>query len=156
MRQTSARQNGVHIRATGSSGEQIPHNSLPVCLRETKPGPVLEPDRDTGENLVPEQEDQVEKAEPRGGQCFAACGQHAGRPEPGHVCVEPRHFPPPDFPQLQLRECDLPRGWCCSAAVHRGALASIRAQRVCPADLFQPATLGEDRTATLTHRSFCT
>lgn len=99
MRQTTAGQNSVHLRATGGSGKQIPHNSVPVRMRETKPGPVLESDRNPGENLVPEQEDQMEKAKPRGGQHLAARLQLTGQPKPGHVWVEPRQFPP-DFPEL--------------------------------------------------------
>lgn len=70
-------------------------------MRKTKPGPVPEFDRDPGENLVPEQEDQMEKAKPRGGQHLAAWLQLPGerQSKPAHVWVKSRHFPP-NFPQF--------------------------------------------------------
>lgn len=145
VRQTTARQNSVHLWATGGSWKQIPHNSVPVRVRETKPGPVLESDRNAGENLVPKQENQVEKAEPRGGQHFAAGLQLNGQSKLDHVWVRPRQFPP-DFPQLQLWECDLPHGRWCSASIHWRALASIHLEWFCPADLLQSAPIKAPRT----------
>lgn len=135
--QTTARQNSVHLRATGGSGKQVPHDSLPVRVRKTKPGTVPEPDRNPGENLVPEQEDQMEKAEPRGGQHLAARLQLIGQRQSksAHVWVKPRQLPP-NFRQLQLWECYLPHGRWCSAFIHWGALASLYAQWFRPADLF--------------------
>lgn len=99
VRQTTARQNSFHLRATGGSWKQIPHNSVPVRVWETKPGPVVESDRNTGENLVPKQENQMEKAEPWGGQYLAARLQFNGQSKLDHVWVKPRQFPP-DFLQL--------------------------------------------------------
>lgn len=101
LRQTATRQNSVHIRATGGTGKQIPHNSVPVCVRETKPGLVSESDRNPGEDLVPEQEDQVEKAEPRGGQLLTARLQPSGQrqPKPGNLWIN-RPQLPPNLPQL--------------------------------------------------------
>lgn len=138
LRQTAARQNSVHLRATGGSGEQVPRDSVPVRVRETEPGLVLESDRDPGENLVPEQEDQVEKAEPRGGQHSAARLQLPGerQSKPGHLWVEPSQRQlPPNFPQLQHWECDLPHGRCCSTLIHWRAPASLHVQWIRAADL---------------------
>lgn len=136
LRQTATRQNSVHIRATSGTGKQIPHNSVPVCVRETEPGLIFESDRNPGENLVPKQEDQVEKAKPRGGQFLTARLQLPGQRQPkhGHMCGN-RPQLPPNLPQLQLWECDLPHGWCCSTFIHWGAPASLHVQRIRSADL---------------------
>lgn len=108
LRQAQARQDGVHVRATGGFGEQVSHDALPVSVWKTEPGPVPESDRNTGENLVPEQEDQMEKAESRGGQHPAARVQFRERQsKPASVRVKPRHLSP-NLQQLRLWECDLP------------------------------------------------
>lgn len=135
VRQAQARQDGVHVRATGGFGEQVSHDAVPVSVWKTEPGPVSESDRDAGENLVPEQEDQMEKAESRGGQHPAARVQFNER-QSNHasVRVQPRHLPP-NLSQLRLWECDLPHIRRRSPSVHRRTPALVHAQRVCPADL---------------------
>lgn len=135
VHQTAARQNRVHVRAAGGSGEQVPRNSLPVRVRETEPGSVSESDRNAGEDLVPKQEDQVEKAEPRGGEHLAARLQLPGQPEPGNLWLWVRQLPS-KFLQLQLRERDLPYGGWSSTFVHWRAPSSFHALWIRPAELF--------------------
>lgn len=135
LRQAQARQDGVHVRATGGFGEQVSHDAVPVSMWKTEPGPVSESDRNAGENLVPEQEDQMEKAESRGGQHPAARVQFTERQsKPVRVRVKPRHLPP-NLSQLRLWECDLPHDRKRSPSIHWRAPALVHTQWFCSADL---------------------
>ena len=82
--QAATRPDGLHLRTVGGAGEQVQAHALPVGVRAAKSRIVAQPDRDPGEDLVPEPPDQVEEAESRSGY------QHADRVEPsvgiaGHV-----------------------------------------------------------------------
>lgn len=134
LRQAPACQDGLHVRTTGGFGEQVPHDSLPVGMWKAEPGPVSESDRDAGENLVPEQEDQMEKAESRGGQHPAARVQFNGQRQSNPASLRVKPCPlPPNLSRLPLCERGLPRDREYSASIHRRTPAPVHAQCFCSA-----------------------
>lgn len=68
QRKTATGPHGVHVRTAGGAGEQVQDHAVPVGVRAAEPRAVAVAHRDPGENMVPEQADQVEEAEPRAGR----------------------------------------------------------------------------------------
>lgn len=99
--QAAAGANSLHVRAAGGAREQVQDHQVPVGVRETQPGVVAVADGDTGQDLVPEQEDEVEETEPGSGRELAH--RSTPRTHDGTTVLPPSGVRPAPLPHVVRR-----------------------------------------------------